>query len=111
MTKANISAQAKHFRVVKKGKYFRLMHLPSGDYIQRYLCDFLMHTDAIRCRNAVIAAVPEWDFADPSLFQEMPCAVFDKAWAAIYSTVKGPYGLRRAELGANLEPVDVGGNQ
>lgn len=26
-------------------------------------------------------------------------------------TVKGPYGLRRAELGANLEPVDVGGNQ
>ena len=80
----------KHFRVVRKGKYFRLTHLPSGDYIQRHLCDFLMQRDAYACRDAVIAAAPEWDWCDPGLFQEMPTGVFDKVWAAIYGNRRVP---------------------
>ena len=88
----------KHFRVVRNGKYFRLTHVPSGDYIQRHLCDFLMQRDAYACRDAVIAAAPEWDWSDPGLFQEMPTGVFDKVWAAIY----GP--LRPARRSASLLP-------
>lgn len=74
----------KHFRVVPKAQYYRLTHLPSGDYIQRYLCDFLTRKDAIECRNNIIAAAPDWDWSNPQLFAEMPCSMFDKVWAAIY---------------------------
>lgn len=73
-----------YFRVVRRGKYFRLTHTPSGDYIQQHLCDFMMHRDAIACRNRVLAAAPDWNWADPNLFNEMPCDVFDRVWAAIY---------------------------
>jgi hypothetical protein len=76
---------SRHFRVVLKGKYYRLTHLPSGDYIQRHLSDFLTRKDATECRDNVLAAAPDWDWSDPLLFQEMPTAVFDKVWAAIYS--------------------------
>jgi hypothetical protein len=76
---------AKYFRVVKRGEYYRLTHLPSGDYVQRHLSDFLTRKDAIECRNNILAAAPGWNWADPLLFQEMPCAVFDAVWAAIYS--------------------------
>ena len=82
--KSDVKKSAKNFRVVPKAQYFRLTHLPSGDYIQRHLSDFLTRKDAIECRNGIIAAAPEWDWSDPCLFQEMPCAVFDKVWAAIY---------------------------
>lgn len=75
---------SKYFRVVRHGKGFRLTHIPSGDYIQRHLCDFLMQRDAYACRDAVLAAAPGWDWSDASLFNEMPCATFDKVWAAIY---------------------------
>lgn len=74
----------RYFRVHKRGKYFRLTHVPSGDYIQRHLCDFLMHKDAIACRNRVIAAAPGWDWSDPTFFQDIPADVFDKVWSAIY---------------------------
>lgn len=74
----------KHFRVVRKDQYFRLVHLPSGDYIQRYLNDFMTRKDAIACRDAIISAAPEWDWADSGLFTDMPLSVSDKVWAAIY---------------------------
>jgi hypothetical protein len=77
---------AKYFRVVPRNQYYRLTHTPSGDYVQRYLCDFLTRKDAIECRNKILEAAPDWNWGDPGLFQEMPCAVFDKVWAAIYDT-------------------------
>lgn len=76
---------SKYFKVVRHGKGFRLMHKASGDYVQRYLCDFMMHKDAIACRNAIMAAAPEWDWNDVNLFQDMPCSMFDRVWAAIYA--------------------------
>ncbi len=72
------------FRIVRKGKYYRLIHIPSGDYIQRYLCDFFMQRDASECLHNILAAAPDWNWTDPNLFQEMPAATFDKVWAAIY---------------------------
>lgn len=75
---------SKYFRVIRKGKLFRLTHVPSGDYVQRHLCDFPMQKDAYGCRNDILAAAPEWDWSDPNLFNEMDCATFDKVWVAIY---------------------------
>jgi hypothetical protein len=75
----------KHFRVVKKNQYYRLVHTPSGDYVQRHLCDFLMHKDAIACRNRMIAAVPEWDWSNPRFCEEMSTETHNKVWAAIYA--------------------------
>jgi len=80
-----MSKATKFFRVVPRNQYYRLMHLPSGDYIQRHLCDFLTRKDAIECRNAVIASVPDWDWSNPTLFQEMGSREFEKAWHAIYA--------------------------
>ena len=76
---------SRNFRVVRNGKYFRLMHVPSGDYVQRNLSDFLTQKDAYLCRTQIIEAVPEWDWSDTSLFQEMPTDIFDKVWAALYA--------------------------
>jgi hypothetical protein len=76
---------SRHFRVVPKAQYFRLTHLPSGDYVQRHLCDFLTRRDAIECRDRIIAAAPDWDWSNPTLFTEMGGAEFQKVWSAIYS--------------------------
>jgi hypothetical protein len=78
--------RSKYFRVVRNGKYFRLVHVPSGgDYVQRYGSDFLTQRDAYACRARIIEAAPEWDWSDPGLFQEMPTNVFDKVWKALYA--------------------------
>lgn len=78
----------KHFKVVMRAQYYRLTHIPSGDYVQRYLGDFLTRKDAIECRNNIIAAAPDWDWSDAGLFNEIPGPVFDRVWAAIYNTKK-----------------------
>lgn len=83
-----MSRSTKYFRVVRHAQYFRLTHIPSGDYIQLHLCDFLMHRDAIACRDRVLAAAPDWDWSNPGLFNEMGTDVFDRVWAAIYATRK-----------------------
>ena len=75
---------AKYFRVVARAQYYRLTHVPSGDYIQRHLSDFLTRKDAITCRNNVIAAAPNWDWSDPGLFTNMPRDISDEVWRAIY---------------------------
>lgn len=80
-----MSRLAKHFRVIPKNQYYRIIHIPSGDCVQRYLCDFLTRKDAIDCRNRIVAAAPEWDWSNPTLFQEMGGADFQKVWDAIYS--------------------------
>ena len=75
----------KHFRVIRKGKYFRLTHIPSGDYVQRHMCDFLMQKDAYSCRERILNAAPNWNWSDPEMFNNMPSDIFDKVWAAIYA--------------------------
>lgn len=74
----------KYFEIRRHGKYWRLHHKPSGDFIQQHLSDFLMRQHAVDCRNRMIAAAPEWDWSDADLCQEMPTATFDRVWAAIY---------------------------
>lgn len=76
---------AKCFRVVTRGQYFRLVHVPSGDYVQRHLSDFLTRKDAYVCRSRILNAAPAWNWRDVNLFQEMPTDIFDKVWAAIYA--------------------------
>ena len=78
------SKHAKHFRVARKGQYFRLTHIPSGDYVQRHLSDFLTHKDAIACRNRMLAAAPEWDWSDPNFLQNTSHDEFHRIWRAIY---------------------------
>lgn len=80
--------QTKHFKVVARQQCFRLTHVPSGDCIQRSLCDFLTRKDALACRDRVIAAAPGWDWSDPGLFAEMPSDMFHKAWQAIYADAR-----------------------
>ena len=88
---------SQHFRVVRNGKYFRLVHVPSGgDYVQCYGSDFLTARDAYACRTRIIEAAPDWDWSDPGLFQEMPTNVFDRVWAALYAT-ESPKKLGRYE--------------
>ena len=76
---------SRYFRVVPRAQYYRLTHLPSGDYVQRYLCDFLTRKDAIECRDRITSAAPDWDWSNPTLFQEMGGVEFQKVWDAIYS--------------------------
>lgn len=75
----------KYFRVILRGKYYRLTHVPSGDYIQRHLSDFLTRKDATECRDRIIAAAPDWDWSNVMLFEDIPTPMFNKVWAAIYS--------------------------
>lgn len=75
----------KYFRVVTHRQYYRLTHVPSGDYIQRHLCDFITRKGAIECRDRVIAAAPDWDWSDSGLFTDMPWDLSSKVWAAIYA--------------------------
>ena len=82
---SEIRKHAKNFRVIPKAQYYRLTHLPSGDYIQRHLCDFLTRKDAIECRNTIITAAPDWDWSDPGLFTDMPSDMSNRVWAAIYA--------------------------
>jgi hypothetical protein len=79
-----INKHNKHFRAARKNQYFRLVHVPSGDYVQRHLCDFLMHKDALDCRDRMIAAAPDWDWGNPTFVAEMPTVMFDRVWASIY---------------------------
>lgn len=87
-TSAAIRKNAKHFRVVAKRQYYRLTHVPSGDYIQRHLCDFLTRRQALECRNAVINAAPQWDWSNPTLFQEMGNPEWPRVWHAIYGNTQ-----------------------
>jgi hypothetical protein len=77
--------RTKYFRVVRKNQDYRLVHTPSGDYVQRHLCDFLSRRDAIACRDRIIAAAPAWDWSDPRFCAEMPTETHSKVWAAIYA--------------------------
>ncbi len=84
MTKAR-NKDTKHFRVIAKNQYYRLVHVPSGDYVQRHLSDFLTRKHATDCRDRMLAAAPEWDWSDPLFCQEMSTGEFNKVWAAIYA--------------------------
>jgi hypothetical protein len=87
MTQAEALQEARRqFRVAQvRGKYYRLTHIPSGDYVQRHLSDFLTRKDALECRNRIISSAPEWDWCDPNFFQEIPWETFTKVWHAIYA--------------------------
>jgi hypothetical protein len=76
--------ELRNFKVVAKGEGFRLMHVPSGDYIQRYLRDFDTRADAQLCARAIVEALPSWDWSDARLFRDMPADMFDRVWNAIY---------------------------
>lgn len=80
------SPHNKHFKVVPHHQYYRLTHVPSGDYIQRYLSDFLTRKDALECRDRVIAAAPNWDWSDAGMFTNMPWDISQKTWDAIYAS-------------------------
>lgn len=80
--------QKRQFKVVPNRQYYRLVHIPSGDYIQRYLVDFMTRKEALLCRDRLLEAVPEWDYRNPTLFQEMPTKVFWAAWDAIYGKMR-----------------------
>ena len=79
-----MSQESQYFQIVAWGAGYRLIHIPSGEHIQRYMCDFQTRTDAARCRDRIIAAAPDWKWATVTFVQEMPCALFDRVWAAIY---------------------------
>lgn len=78
----------KHFRVTAKGECFRLTHVPSKNYYQRYLYDFSTRREALACRDRVIAAAPDWDWSDPGLCADMPTAMYVNVWRAIYADLE-----------------------
>ena len=81
----DIRKARRQFRVVPKNQYFRLVHIPSGDYIQRHLSDFLTRKDALACRDRVIAAALNWDWSDPLFMQEIGRPEDLNVWRAIYA--------------------------
>lgn len=85
MTNGKMKLNSKYFRVVQRRQYYRLVHIPSGDYVQRYLHDFLTRKDAIECRNCILAAAPAWDWSDPEFMTNMPSPIDGLVWDAIYA--------------------------
>lgn len=81
----DIRKSKRHFRVVPKNQYFRLVHVPSGDYVQRHLSDFLTRKAALSCRDRMIAAAPNWDWSDTRFMQEMGRPEDLNVWRAIYA--------------------------
>lgn len=77
--------QAKHFKITPRGDKFRLTHVPSGDYVQPHLCDFDTRKAAVKCRDRMLMAAPEWDWSDSGFLAEIPHGVDLKVWNAIYA--------------------------
>lgn len=77
---------ANHFAIKEIApSTFQLVHRASKQAIQRHNVDFTRVSHAAKVRDAMLEAAPDWDFSEPSLFEEMPPALFEKVWAAIYS--------------------------